>query len=490
MPAESSISLAIVGGGLAGLAAAVAAAERGVRAEIFEQAAALGGRAGSFVDSTTGDRIDHCQHVAMGCCTGFLDFCRRAEIDDCFDRCRTLHFFSPDGARRDFTPSWLLPAPLHLLPAFARLSFLSWPERLAIVRAVARLAKSPDDLQETITAWLRRNGQTDRTLELFWSPVLISALGETLDHAAVPFARKVFCEGFLASRTASELVLPNRPLGAVFHDRFGRWLAENGVAVHLAAPVRRVEGDQFRAQAVVLADGTRRRFDRVIVAVPWRGIRSLLDKNLSAAIPSLPAVERIESAAITAVHLWFDRAVMPLRHAVLLGRLSQWAFAKGNYVQVVISASHRLPERSHEDLVNEVLADLQSIWGATGSASAGLNRGQGAASSANTSTVAALAEPVAPDTWDVHLVHSRVVTQPAALFSAVPGVDDFRPPQRTPVENLALAGDWTSTGWPATMESAVRSGFAAVDAVGFGGEGRGTGDGGRGIVDAISRPPY
>ena len=131
--------LAIVGGGLAGLAAAVAAVQRGWRVELFERSKTLGGRAGSFVDPQTGELVDYCRHVAMGCCSEFLDFCRRTGIDDCFDRADTLHFIGPEGRRHDFTPSRWLPAPLHLLPGLMRLSYLSWSERWSIVRTLRKL---------------------------------------------------------------------------------------------------------------------------------------------------------------------------------------------------------------------------------------------------------------------------------------------------------------------------------------------------------------
>ena len=232
-----------------------------MRVELFEQANELGGRASSFIDSETGQRIDHCQHVAMGCCTSFLDFCRRTGIDDCFERSAKLHFIGPDGTRHDFAASRWLPPPLHLLPGLMRLSYLSWSERWAIVRALQKLTRSPISPlplkkgpgvranepgsphpnplpkgegtcdsnpfpkgEGTIGEWLRRQGQSERAIERFWSVVLVSALGETVDHASLSAARKVFCDGFLASRGASDLVLPRMPLGEIFHDRLSQWL--------------------------------------------------------------------------------------------------------------------------------------------------------------------------------------------------------------------------------------------------------------------------
>lgn len=460
-------SVAIVGGGLAGLSAAVAAVERGFRVELFEQASQLGGRAGSLVDSRTGDRIDYCQHVAMGCCTAFLDFCRRTHIDDCFERCTKLHFIDPEGARCDFGPASWLPSPLHLLPGLWKLKYLTPAERWRIVRAILALVRAPhaspeavcstqNDApepgrpEETIGAWLRRQNQSARAVERFWSVVLVSALGETVDRAALAAAGKVFRDGFCASRGANDLIVPRLPLGAIFHDRLAAWLTDRGVRVHLATPVRRIEGDSHRFHSLVLADGQPCEFDSAVVAVPWHGVTRLLDSRLLAAMPSLSNVDRIQPAAITAVHLWFDRPIVPLPHAVLVGRLGQWAFTNTKpqlaiasqtttmrrdsmpespqqHCQIVVSASHRLSKRTHRQWVADVTAELQAIWPGP------------------------------------RPLHSRVVTQPAAVFSMQPGTDRFRPGPQTPIENLVLAGDWTATGWPATMEGAIRSGRRAVE---------------------------
>jgi uncharacterized protein with NAD-binding domain and iron-sulfur cluster len=276
--------------------------------------------------------------------------------------------------------------------------------------------------------------------------VLVSALGETVDHASLAAAKMVFRNAFLSSREASDLLLPRLTLRAIFHDRVGRWLAERGVVIHLESPIRQIEGDRRRAHAVVLADGMRREFDRVVVAVPWRNVQALFAEESLAAMPALARVEQIEPAAITAVHLWFDRPITMLRHAVLVGRLSQWVFTHSCHAgetpapqpapqqscQVVISASHRLPARSHDELLAEVCGDLEAVW---------------------------------PEARRAKLIHSRVIVQPAAVFSVQPGVDRFRPPQQTPMANLALAGDWTATGWPATMEGAILSGYRAVKAI-------------------------
>jgi squalene-associated FAD-dependent desaturase len=439
----------IVGGGLAGLAAAVAGVEGGFRVELFEQRKTLGGRAGSFVDPQTGETVDFCQHVAMGCCTELLDFCRRTGVDDCFERTGSLHFIGPDGGQCDVAPWPWLPAPLNFAPALLRLNFLSWGERWSILRTLHKLVKSdfgvnsrrliasgrPGKPSETIGAWLRRHGQSASAIERFWSVVLVSALAETVDRASLAAARKVFRDAFFAPRRSGELVLPRQPLGDIFHHRLKKWLTEHGVEVHPGVAVRTIEGDGRRAGAMVLANGGRHEFDCAVVAVPWRRVRRLLTENLAAQMPALAAMERIEPAAITAVHLWFDRPITPLPHAALVGRLSQWLFAKPcgqgrHYYQVVISASHRLARRTRQQWLTDVLGELESVWPAAGEAK---------------------------------LLHSRVVTQPAAVFSMTPEAERLRPAQKTPLENLCFGGDWTATGWPATMEGAVRSGRMAVE---------------------------
>jgi len=433
-------SVAVVGGGWAGLAAAVAASEHGLHVELFERRKQLGGRAGSFYDPKIGGLVDDCQHVSMGCCTNLADLCRRTGVADCFQRYRTPHFFGPQGTRHDFTPSRWLPAPLHLAPALLRLGYLSVGERWAVGRAMRRLARADagnTGPEETIGDWLRRQGQSQRAIEYFWSVILVGALSEPLDCISLSAARKVFVDGFLAARTAYELEVPKVPLAEII-ARVAGWLAERGVALHPGTAVRQIDGDAGRVTGVVLDNGGRRAFDFVVVTVPWHRVRSLFSQPMLAAMPALEGVAEIRPAPITAVHLWFDRPITRLPHAVLVGRLAQWVFSyecdnrQAHYCQVVISASHELAGRSREDVVAEVRRDLEAIW---------------------------------PQAREARLLHWRLVTQPAAVFSCRPGLERLRPAQQTPIENLMLAGDWTATGWPATMEGAVRSGYLAVEAV-------------------------
>jgi squalene-associated FAD-dependent desaturase len=463
MGKTSAIRVAIVGGGLAGLAAAVAASRHGLDVELFESHSRLGGRAGSFRDPASGHLVDHCRHVAMGCCTNLADFWQRTGIADCFRRDRRLWFIGPDGKARRFAASPLLPSPLHLAPGLMRLNYLSLRERFEISRTLVRLARARDDANSTIGSWLREQGQAQSVMHQFWSPILLSALSETLDRASLAAARKVFVDGFLASRRAYELEVPRVPLSEIYDRRLASWLAEHGVHLHLRTPVRKIEGSAARATGLVLPSGEVRSFDYVVVAVPWWRVTRLFPDTLRQALPTLAAVESIQAASITAVHLWFDRPVMPLPHAIFVGRLSQWVFnhsdwksnpAAGescrvgraqrappgtnpgpvgeHYYQVVISASGNLKDRDRDQIASQVCQELSSVW---------------------------------PAMREAKLLRWRVVTNPRAVFSVRPELDRCRPPQQTDVPNLLVAGDWTATGWPATMEGAVRSGYLAVEAI-------------------------
>jgi squalene-associated FAD-dependent desaturase len=469
-------SVAILGGGLAGLAAAVALCQRGVQVELFEARQKLGGRAGSYTDRDSGQLVDHCQHVAMGCCTSFLDFCRQTKLLSLLTRHRRLHFFGPDGKRRDFQATPLLPAPLHLAPALMAQRYLSSADRRAIAWAMVRLARlSPADTDNdpTIGQWLRDQEQSTAAIEHFWQVVLVSALGESLDRASLAAARKVFVDGFLAASSAYEVFTPDVPLGDLYDDRVAAWLRKRGVTIHLGCPVSQIaERHEFRSTlGVTCKDGSASEFDFVIAALPWRRLPEILSVELAAKMQGAATAARtIEPSPITGIHLWFDRPITDFPHAVLVGRLTQWVFARqvqspmskvqsqkervqgsgfrvqesGSvcgrwtvdsglfYYQVVISASRNLAGRERDDVLREVLGDLNAVF---------------------------------PELREAKLVRWQMVTDQEAVFSVRPGLSRIRPPQRTEVPSLFLAGDWTNTGWPATMEGAVRSGYLAAEAL-------------------------
>jgi len=434
---QSATRVAIVGGGLAGLAAAAALVDAGQKVVIFEARRRAGGRAASFEDPVAGGLVDACQHVAMGCCTSFLDLCRQTGIATALRRDRTLFFIAPDGSRAACTPSRFLPAPLHLAPLLLRMLHFTFGERIRLGVGMLRLARYKavtDSGPATAAAWLAAIGQPPRVIEYFWRPVLESALGESIDLVSVEAARKVAVDGFLAHREAADVFVPVEPLGELFGERMAGWLTQRGVAIHTGAIVTGIERDaDGRAQAVRCGEAAYP-FDAVIVAVPWRQAGRLVPDLVPAADESLTG------SPITAVHLWFDRPVIDLPHAVFLGFTSQWVFRGAEsqgvdpgYCQVVISASRGLLDGDRQRLLDTVVDEIRRTF------------------------------PVARE---ARLVASRIVTDPTAVLSVRPGVDAVRPPATTAAGNIFLAGDWTATGWPSTMEGAVRSGRLAAAAVG------------------------
>lgn len=437
---ENAQRVAIIGGGLAGLAAAVALVERGLSVTLFEARRQLGGRAASFTDSTSGESVDYCQHVSLGCCTNFADFCRRIGSDHLLRRDREMRFYTRDG-RMSLMRAAPLPAPLHLAPSLMRLHYLTLAERLRVVRAMMRLARTPRERLAGVTVadWLKANHQTPQAIDRFWAVVLVSALGESVERASMAHAQKVFIDGFFTSRTGYEVYVPRTSLSELCGEQLLEWFARKHVTTRMGTAIEAIEPSDARNFRLRHATGVEE-FPAVVLALPWYRVSDAVSPSLAAQLPELRAAQQISAAPISGVHLWFDRPLTDLPHAVMVDMLSQWIFrredtvaksdATEHYYQVVISASRHIAGRPRDEVVAEICAELRGLW---------------------------------PAARDARLLRSKIVTDPQSVFSVAPGVEALRPLQMTRVPGLFLAGDWTSTGWPATMEGAVRSGYLAAE---------------------------
>ena len=429
-------STLIIGGGLAGLAAASALAPRGYAVTILESRNRLGGRAGSFTDTSTGQLVDACQHVSMGCCHELARFCKTVGIDHFLAPQPTLYYMTPDRrvSRFEADP---LPAPLHLARALLRAHYLTFTDKMRIAWGMFSLLRTHPEQDEPLVPWLRRQRQNQRTIDRFWGIVLVSALNENMDRLGLKYARKVFYDAFLMDRHGFEVQIPTVPLGRLYGEELLNWFTRHGVKIQTNTGVAGIDVAADRVVGVQLRDGRTMTADTYIAAVPFHRLLDLLPIEVIDRHVEFSRLRQLEVSPITSVHLWFNRAVLDLPHVVLVDCLGQWIFNRGQqenqsfYVQVVISAARSLRDWGHDEIKRRIVEELTLLF---------------------------------PKISTANLMHARVVTEHAATFAPLPGIDRLRPGQRSPIGNLFLAGDWTATGWPATMEGAVRSGYMAAEA--------------------------
>ena len=422
---EASSDVAVIGGGLAGLAAAAALGATGLDVDLFERRPYLGGRAASYQLPGTEETIDNCQHVLLGCCTNLLDFYARLGASHLIRFHDRIPFVTP-GGRASLIRADDGPAPLHLLASLRDFHALGWRDKLSIGAGMTALSFElgmlpPERLDSVpMLEWLKGHLQTDRAIEFFWRVVLTSALNEDLERVSAWHGLQVFWKGFLVNRAAYRVGVPAVPLGELYRLRLP------GVRVHLRASARSIEASSGRVTAVCLGDGRRARARWFIVAVPFENVQELLPGRDSA----------FTHSPIVGIHLWFDRPVMEQPFAALLGRTIQWAFRKPDdegYVQCVVSAARSLVSPGRDEIVEMAVRELAEFFPAT------VRRAE--------------------------LRKAAVVKEVRATYSPAAGVDRLRPPSRTQLENCFLAGDWTATCWPPTMEGAVRSGYRAAELV-------------------------
>lgn len=417
----------IVGGGLAGLAAATMLAPQGCKVCILEARPRLGGRASSFTDPVSGELVDACQHVSMGCCTAFRQFAATIGVANYLQPQEMLRFMTPDRRvslmRRD---PW--PPPFHLGRAFASAHYLTASEKLRIGWGLLQLRREPWDFDQPLSKWLAENHQTRRCIDRFWSVVLTSALNTGVDEVGLKYARKVFVDAFLTDRDGFVVEIPSVPLGRLYGEELQSWLAMHGVKVMLNCAVKHL----IEPGRLALRDGRELTAPNIILAAPFDRVLDLLPESI-ASEPFFARIGKLEASPITSVHLWFDRDAIPYPHVVLVGCLGQWVFRRENgYVQVVVSAAESLRGLGREEIEKRIMAELRQLF---------------------------------PSLRTAKLLRSKVVTEHNATFKVVPGVDSLRPAQATPVPGFYLAGDWTDTCWPATMEGAIRSGVLAAAAI-------------------------
>jgi zeta-carotene desaturase len=386
--------------------------------------------------------------VLFGCCTNLIGFYRRIGVADRIHWTHEMTMIEPGGRRSRLGPFKLgpfsLPAPLHGAPSFLRAKSLTLADKISLGRAMRAMMKPAAliDSHESLAAWLRRHKQTEGAVNRFWRLVIASALNAELDSIAVPYAAKVIRELFLNSAEAGSMGMSRVPLSELCAG-VTPFIEQRGGRVLLSAFVEGAAWNEETSQWLICTRTGELLSDYVILALPFEATQKLL-AHLPAeegAEKLARQIERHEHWPICSVHLWFDREITSLEHAVLLDREIHWMYNQsklqgrgGNYIELVVSATRSFAALPREAAIEQALTELAEFF---------------------------------PRVNEARLEKVALIKEMNATFGVFPGIDSARPTALSPWPNLFLAGDWVQTGWPSTMESAARSGHLAAEALGM-----------------------
>ncbi len=437
----------VIGGGLAGLSAACALADRGVAVTLLEKRPYLGGRAFSFHDAESGRHIDNGQHIYLACCTAYTDFLRKLGVLERTIIQRRLHTVIVDGEGRRgaLTAAPFLPSPLHLLPSFLAYPHLGLGDKFRAASAILSImrtdrAKHREALDaETFRDWLIRHGQSERSIAALWDLLTLPVFNDTVDVVSAYMGLMFFQDGMLSGRHSADIGVSRVGLTQLVADAASDYLVARGGEVLTSCNVTSIAVEDNTVTGLVV-DGEFAPVNAVVAAVPWDALARLLPLQ-GALQECLAPSAALEWAPIINVHIWYDRTIIDEPFLAVLDSPVQWVFNRsriegqpgtGQHLCISVSGAWEHARMSRDALRELFLAEVARVFPA--------------------------AENAAVERF-------MVVRQPIATFRCTPGAQSLRPPQATPVAGLTLAGDWTQTGWPATMESAVRSGLLASEAV-------------------------
>ncbi|MEW6777980.1 MAG: hydroxysqualene dehydroxylase HpnE [Bdellovibrionota bacterium] len=449
MPSKSVL---VVGSGLAGLTAAVHLSRKGHRVTLAEQKKFLGGRTYSFQDKQTGEVVDNGQHVLTTTYDSLLELLEIIGTRDkvCFpDRLQT--FFQDPKHGSVWLRAPKLPGPLAPLGGILGMwSLPSIPliDKLTIFQTGARLAPvllgSIPKRLDTITAeeWFGELGIPLSVRRAFWYPFTIGTLNEKPDRVSAHLLAQLLRWGFVRRGKPASLGYPTTDLGTLFVDPSARFVEKHGGKILTGTTVVNVETDGKKIAGILCKDGTRLEADAYVLALPGTALAKMIEKPPLSEIPFFHQAKGMEDAPIVGVNLWFDK---PLgtgnSYDGLLDSPIEWVFDRTKmhgkqkdgryYYALIVSASWDLMKMSNTQILELALDEVRRFY---------------------------------PEARDFKLLHGSVVKEPTATFSGTPGFEKKRLPNETPLKNLFLAGDWTKTDLPSTMESAARSGKWAAEA--------------------------
>ena len=438
----------VIGGGFAGLSAATALAAAGRRVTVLEKRPVLGGRAYSYTDATTGDVIDNGQHAMMGCYTEMFRFLDRIGATGklAVQPGLRVDMLDPErGVGAISCPP--LPNPLHMGAAVMGYRLLSVPDRARVLlgglRLLAMKRRGDARLAElTVEAALDRLGQSTAARRAFWHPVAIATLNDDPAIASADLLAEVMVRAFFAGKAAARFVLSKVGLSELYTTDARRFLEARGGRIETKAHVVGVGMRGGEVGHLELRDGRRLTAAAYVSTVPPQALLPLLPIAVRRDVPALGALERLTSSPIVSVHVWFDRPLLPQPFVGFVGTDTHWAFNRdaiagrtdrdGGYLTFVVSGARSIVDLDNDAIVARTLADLRRLVPAAAAA---------------------------------QVRHSQVVKEKFATMSPTVAATRLRPSAATPFDNFVLAGDWTDTGLPATIESAVASGHRAAEIV-------------------------
>lgn len=449
VPTHVTPDVIVIGGGVAGFSAATALAEAGAQVLLLEARPGLGGRATAFTDPGTGERVDNGQHILMGCYYDTLKLLARIGASDRVRWQAGLALTMVD--ERGHESVLKLPpmaSPLHLLGGVLAWDALSWFERMSILRVGAALTpRGPGTgvavvpggqnfssaSRESVREWLVRHGQAPRLCELFWEPLALAALNQSIDQAAASYFVTILAQMFGPDSTAAALVMPAVPLDELYAEPARAWLEARGHEVRVNAPVKvevvadRVTGVRVRGEHLAAP--------WVISTVPWHGLGALFESPPQSLAMTIANATALGSLPIVTVNLWFDRPVMHESLIGLPGRAFQWVFDRraiiggaSSHLSMISSGAEAIVAMSNDELIALALADVRAALPAA--------------------RIATVRKGLA-------------VREKRSTFSLAPDAP-ARPQAETGIAGFLLAGDWIDTGLPATIESAAVSGHRAA----------------------------
>jgi len=444
----TGVDVGIIGGGLSGLSSAVDLALKGAKVALIEQSPKLGGRSYSYTEPVTGDEVDNGQHVLLGAYHSLLRYLDMIGTRGLLgtEKALKLEFHHPERGRGKFQiPN--LPGPIRLAAGMLGFRLLSFKDRLKLLDVGRALERWDEGLQKSLSCqsvedWLSRAGQSEDARRSFWHPIAVSVMNDMPDVACALLFASALRKAFLGSQKESALLIPTVGQSRLYVEGAERLLSSHGAVIITGSEAAGVELQGSKVVGIRLKGGEVLETGSVISAVPYFALSKIVPPSFMGE-PPFSSLDKFSSSPIISIHLWFDRNFMDADYLGLIGKQLQWIFNRRSIlnqagkgtgcISAVISGAREAVDHPKEMLVSTAVRELNEVF---------------------------------PEARHANLLHWVVIKEKRATFSPTCEAELHRPKPATCIGNFYLAGDWTDTGLPATIEGAVMSGFRASGMIG------------------------